>query len=146
MGIDSKMVSSEFCRTMIAGGCVFARDMAIVGLGLDLRRNLLLEPREEMTTWFEASRFINMDVDMLPRDVDMLPRDIKTFSSWSFRDEAVVRIFLAAPPLFTLSNAVWLKAVLMRGDRLCFWNFTIKESLISDKIKQFKMDFDHNFN
>ena len=113
----SKIVSSEFFRTIIAGGCVFARDNA--GLGLDFRLRRLLDPSDDMTTWFDVSRFINVDVDILPRP-------IKTFSSWSFLADAVVRIFLAAPPLLTLSKAVWLRAVLMRGDRLCFWNLIWK--------------------
>jgi hypothetical protein len=38
----------------------------------------------------------------------------------SLRVDVVVRIFLAAPPFFTLSKAVWLNAVLIRGERLCF--------------------------
>ena len=44
----SKIVSSEFFRTIIAGGCVFARDNA--GLGLDFRLRRLLDPSDDMTT------------------------------------------------------------------------------------------------
>ena len=56
--------------------------------------------------------------------------------SSSFLAEAVVRIFLTAPPDRTLSKAVWLKLALILGDLRFFWNikndhnFTTKLQII----------------